>query len=315
MYTSRKALFALAAAAALDQAAAFAPSAGGLCLRAPGHQAAHAACRHSAQTTMTAASGAAASLQMNMGEKFGHLRGADVEPCGTAVERFYKLFGKPVPFVFRSATNEILYMSHLDTVNARWKYDLMWAAGLYSTFDLFFSAIDEATREELFAALMGALKQDAAQVKADATKVLEWAKGKSEAEVVAAINGSDDSEVGMALSACKNDPDFYYTRNYGAGLIKAMQVVGVEPNSESSARWAEAIGFAKKTSAVTDMTMSKFEADVGIFLSSVEKMQQAMQLYADIEAREKKKTAERLAEKAAKAAEEAASEAASEASA
>jgi hypothetical protein len=93
---------------------------------------------------MTAASGAAASLQMNMGEKFGHLRGADVEPCGTAVERFYKLFGKPVPFVFRSATNEILYMSHLDTVNARWKYDLMWAAGLYSTFDLFFSAIDEA---------------------------------------------------------------------------------------------------------------------------------------------------------------------------
>ena len=52
-----------------------------------------------------------------------------------------------VPFVFRSATNEILYMSHLDTVNARWKYDIMWAAGLYSTYDLFFSAIDEKTRE------------------------------------------------------------------------------------------------------------------------------------------------------------------------
>ena len=38
-------------------------------------------------------------------------------------------------------------MSHLDTVNARWKYDVMWAAGLYSTYDLFFSAIDEKTRE------------------------------------------------------------------------------------------------------------------------------------------------------------------------
>ena len=81
----------------------------------------------------------------------------------------------------------------------------------------------------------------------------------------------------------------------------------MEPNSESSARWAKAIGFAQKTSAVTDMTMSKFEADVGIFLSSVEKMQQAMQLYADIEAREKKKVAEKLAEKAAKAAEDASS--------
>jgi hypothetical protein len=52
-----------------------------------------------------------------------------------------------VPFVFRSATNEILYMSHLDTVNARWSYDIMWAAGLYSTYDLFFAAIDEKTRE------------------------------------------------------------------------------------------------------------------------------------------------------------------------
>jgi hypothetical protein len=38
--------------------------------------------------------------------------------------------------------------------------------------------------------------------------------------------------------------------NYGAGLIKTMQVVGVEPNSEAAGRWASAIGFQKKTSAV-----------------------------------------------------------------
>jgi len=243
----------------------------------------------------------------NLGEKYGHLRGAEIEPCGAAVERFYKLFGKPVPFVFRSATNEILYMSHLDTVNARWKYDIMWAAGIYSTYDLFFAAIDEKTRQELFNALMGALKQDPAQIKADAMKVLEWAKGKSEAQVVAAINGEDSSEVGAVLGNAKSNPDFLYTRNFGAGLIKTMQVVGVEPNSETAARWANALSFGKQTSAVTDITGSKFEADVGIFLSSVEKMQQAMQLYADIEAREKKKVAERLAEKAAKAAEDAAS--------
>jgi hypothetical protein len=56
---------------------------------------------------------------------------------------------RQVPFVFRSATNEILYMSHLDTVNARWKYDIMWAAGIYSTYDLFFAAIDEKTRQVL----------------------------------------------------------------------------------------------------------------------------------------------------------------------
>jgi len=78
---------------------------------------------------------------------------------------------RQVPFVFRSATNEILYMSHLDTVNARWSYDLLWAAGLYSTFDLFFAAIEEKTRGQLFNALMGALKQDPEKIKADAMMV------------------------------------------------------------------------------------------------------------------------------------------------
>merc|ERR1719329_1035454 len=94
-----------------------------------------------------------------MGDKYGHLRGAEIEPCGAAVERFYKLFGKPVPFVFRSATNEILYMSHLDTVNARWKYDIMWAAGIYSTFDLFFAAINDEDWSEV-GAVLGMSKSD-----------------------------------------------------------------------------------------------------------------------------------------------------------
>jgi hypothetical protein len=32
------------------------------------------------------------------------------------------------------------------------------------------------------------------------------------------------SQVGAALAASKNDADFFYSRNYGAGLIKTMQV-------------------------------------------------------------------------------------------
>lgn len=40
----------------------------------------------------------------------------------------------------------------------------------------------------------------------------DWAKGKSEADVVAAINGEDASEVGQALAASKSDPDFFYSR-------------------------------------------------------------------------------------------------------
>ena len=94
MFSSRKAVLAFATlAAAADQAAAFVPAAGSLRLRAPGHQ---VACQSGAPTRPVAAN-AAISLTMGaMGDKYGHLRGAEIEPCGAAVERFYKLFGKPV---------------------------------------------------------------------------------------------------------------------------------------------------------------------------------------------------------------------------
>ena len=216
------------------------------------------------------------SMIGKLGEKYGHLRGKDVEPCDRAVERFYKLFGKPVPFVFRSATNEILYMSHLDLVNAMFEKDLIWTTGLYSTFDVFFQAIDEKTRNELFNSLVGALKLDPAQVKSDAEQVLSWATGKTEADVVAAFNGEDQSPVGLALARIRANPDFLYTRNFGAGLIKIMQVVGTEPNAANAKRWSEAAAFSARASALTGISMSKFEADVGTFLSSVEKMQQVL---------------------------------------
>jgi len=288
----RKALLVAAAAA---PAAAFAPTSafGGLQLRSS---------QPAMSPSVRTPSCSAGALQMGL-EKYEHLRGADIEPCDKAVTRFYQLFGKPVPFVFRSATNEILYMSHLDLVNARFEKDIIWSMGFYSTYDLFFAALDEDVRSTLLKSLTGALKLEEGGIKGDAEKVLEWAKGKTEADIVAAINGEDSSEIGQALANAKSNPDFLYTRNFGAGLIKLMQVVGVEPNTESSKRWAEAFGFGSKTSALTGMAMSKFESDVGIFLSSVEKMQEIMQLYADVEAREKKKVAEKLAEKAAKAAE------------
>ena len=209
-----------------------------------------------------------------LGEKYAHLRGKDIEPCDRSVELFYKLFGKPVPFVFRSASNEILYMSHLDLVNAMFQKDLIWTTGLYSTFDVFFQALDEKTRSELFNSVIGALKLDPAEVKADAELVLGWATGKTEADVVAAFNGEDSSTVGAALASIKSNPDNLYTRNFGAGLIKIMQIVGTEPNAANAKRWSEVANFSSRASALTGISMSKFEADVGTFLSSVEKMQQ-----------------------------------------
>lgn len=305
MFSSKEFAFAAVAIACASEAYAFTapPSLGNLKLRgvvSSVSRAAAVSAPHEARPL---------DLQMASGklaQKYGHLRGAEVEPCDKSVQRFYEYFGKPVPFVFRSATNEILYLSHLDSVNARFEYNPIWACGVYSTFDVFFQGIDQDTRAQLYDSLMRALKLDPAKVKADAESVLSWANGKSETDVVAAINGQDSSDVGKWLNKAHSSDvdDFLYTRNFGAGLIKIMQLVGVEPNSANAKKWAEAMRFNQATSAMTGLTMSRFESDVGVFLSSVEKFQQVMQLFAEVEAREKKKVAERLAEKAAKAAKE-----------
>lgn len=213
-------------------------------------------------------------MQGALAEKYGHLRGKAVESCDKSVERFYKLFGKPIPFIFRTPVNEILYLSHLDLVNAMFQKDLIWSVGLYSTYDVFFQALDDQTRTDLFNSIVGGLNLDPAQIKQDAETVLAWAQGKTETDVVAAFQGQDSSAVGQALANVKNNPDFLYTRNFGAGLVKIMQLVGTEPNSANAKRWAQAAGFAERSSALTGISMTKFENDVGTFLSSVERMQQ-----------------------------------------
>eukprot|EP00960_Hanusia_phi_P031482 749314-Hanusia_phi.AAC.1 len=111
----------------------------------------------------------------------------------------------------------------------------------------------------------------------------------------------------------------------GCGLGEGVGACGQRSGRGSGGTRRGALGFTSNTSALSGMSASKFESDVGLFLSSVDKMQQAMQLFAEVEAREKKKViraflsaatadaerrqiAEKLAEKAAKAAEEAAKE-------
>lgn len=310
MISGKTAVMAAMAASCMPEAFAFMSGPAGFTpqLRSAQHMAASplAPARAPVAAPLRTEESATAMNAGALADKYGDLRGAEIEPVNMSVQRFYEIYGKPVPFVFRSATNEILYMSHLDLVNARFRYDALWACGVFSTFDVFFQGIDEATRTNLFDSLMKALKLEPATIRADAEKVLTWATGKTEGDVVKAMNGEDDSEIGKLFANAKSagEDDWIYTRNFGAGLIKTMQLVGVEPNTANAKKWSEAISIKEQKSAMTGLAMSRFEADVGVFLSSVEKFQQVIQLFAEVEAREKKKVAEKLASKAEAAAKE-----------
>ncbi|CAN8064791.1 unnamed protein product [Agarophyton chilense] len=238
--------------------------------------------------------------------RFGDLRGRAIEPVAVAMERFNRSFARPIPIVYRSVINEMLTTTHLAVVCAMWRFDAVFAFGFDSIFSSFLRFYpDEAERETLYRASASALKLDIDFIKSSAASVSDWLDGKTEDDVFAALNAAPPSPtteaVGPVIEALayirdSADFDWYYSRLFGIGLIQVMNAVGVELSAASAERWADKIG----------LVQSKFTSEMGAYLSNMERLKQAEQIFAEATAREAKKTAERLAAKAEAAAKEAA---------
>lgn len=231
-----------------------------------------------------------------LGEKFGNLRGAKIATVSEAVEKFQTQFARPVPIVYRAIINELLTTSHLAIVCALWRYDALFAAGFEHVFEAFlayYPNVDERARLRL--AVTSALNLDPKLLAADATTVREWAESVRTADAVfAAVDGEESNAAIAALKAPKNAANYewYYSRCYGIGLITVMQAVGVELSVANAESWADRLAIER----------SKLSAEMGVYLSSMERLKQAEQIFAEAAAREAKKTADRLARRAEAAA-------------
>lgn len=238
-------------------------------------------------------------------KRFEHLRGVDVEPVSAAMERFTNSFHRPVPIVYRTIINEAITTSHLAVVCAMWRFDAVFAYGFDSIFSNFLRYYPSAKeRDDLYSAVASALKFDSKVISNTAADVANWIEGKTENDVLSALSaapsGADVSTVGPVIEALAyirdaGDGDWYYSRLFGIGLIQIMSAVGAELTSANAEKWAQAIG----------LESSKLDTELGNYVSGLERLKQAEQIFAEATAREAKKTAERLAEKARKAAEEA----------
>ena len=190
-------------------------------------------------------------------------------------------------------------------VCAMWRFDALFAYGfdcVFTQFLRYYPKDDE--RDMLYKCCADALRLDLDLLKSTSASVQEWLDGKTEDDVFAALNaappGADVESVGPVIEALayirdSGDFDWYYSRLFGIGLIQVMQAVGTELTMDNAEKWADAISMEK----------SKFAAEMGTYLSSVERLKQAEQIFAEAAAREAKKTAERLSQKAEAAVKEA----------
>lgn len=232
------------------------------------------------------------------GEQYKEIKMTKVRPVETTVSLFVAEYKKPIIPFYRTITNEILQINHLALFDAKFKYTPIYALGYITAFDSYFKGYPvpgEAQRLRDSAAK--ALGLDISKLEADANTVLEWAKGKTAQDYLAAIESPAAGDaIGQMLSEIKKTEGFLADRFFTFGMFRLMEVIGAEVNADSISVWFKALGLSE----------FKPQLDFDLYSLSLKKLQDVELMMKAVEIREKKRLAERLEAKAKKAAEAAA---------
>ncbi|CAM9308647.1 unnamed protein product [Discosporangium mesarthrocarpum] len=249
-----------------------------------------------------------------MTRRWGHLRGTKRKKVAETVASFYQKYTKVILPQYRPIVTEYLQSTHLMRHDARFEYNALFGAGFHDSFMRFINSYPaEGQKELIYKAVAEALELDPEQMKEDSAKVAEWAKGKTEEDVFAAMKGEGESSCvsesfvvartglgpfGEGVEEKGEDvPWFSYNRPWAIGIFDLMSKIGLEPTDDLVEKWFGVIGIASESiSGVKDLAL---------YTDNIAKIEQAEQLFKEIEIREKKRLAERLEEKAANAIKEA----------
>ena len=123
---------------------------------------------------------------------------------------------------------------HLIVVNARFQRDPVWSLGILTTLDLLLKNYPEpGMQEKITSALFKANGLDEATIRAEAKSIEEWAQGKTKEEIEAALSSADESNpLGKIAAGIKKDEFWMYSRYFGIGLVKIMDIVGIEMDKD-----------------------------------------------------------------------------------
>mmetsp|Transcript_14373 Transcript_14373/g.22623 ORF Transcript_14373/g.22623 Transcript_14373/m.22623 type:complete len:327 (+) Transcript_14373:38-1018(+) len=226
--------------------------------------------------------------------KYGHLAGVEVKTVGEAFTTFTDILGTPVNALYKGICTDLVGSLHLILVNARFVQDPVFSFGLVSVLELVLKNYPEQdTAKRIKSAMITSVGLDEAAIDADAAKLQAWAQGKTRDEIASALKGEGDSMLSEIATGVKGDEYWMYSRFFGIGLIKMMEMAGVE--QDMSVAYDVMEDWMNKCLGKAHFTAC---SDSDLYFKQKGKLDMMETMMKEIEIREKKRMADRLEAKA-----------------